>query len=378
MVIVGGNPHNDNDYYQSVSKFTSGTSNVTRNAEQKAFSTGKLNFQVDPSEMGVIRLSKAYFVLDEETGLWKLEYGIPMPIETRLDTTGSMGNNVDIALEALPRQYNLCSSVLPEFALQLATGIFGDCDDRFVLCRPKFAHSAERLVERLTLMVPEKQGWGNGGEDPHYGLFGAAYLTDARIDKYGLKGYDFTVSDEPARSDFRKDQLIRIFGPDVFEKVAENGFKIDKNDIPSTQEVVQDLLKRAHAFFIQINYDSNTTVFWKCMFGSDRVVSLHDIKYLPHLQALIVGLTEGNLTMSTASDFLTENGASQPTAERIVRSVAHIPMGAQAILRAKLDKPLPKKGDLFNEKTDIWPVELTDIPPKKKAPTKKKDKIEWL
>lgn len=373
---MGGPVFTDHDYDQSINKHTSGSSFVTKKAEEKAFSTGKLDPQVDPAEYGVIRYSKPRYTTDEETGLFRLEVGIPMPIETRLDTTGSMGNNVDRALKVLPKQYSLCSSVLPDLVLQLATGIFGDCEDNFVLCRPKFAYSAERLVERLTLMAPEGGGHGNGGEDPHYGLFGAAYLTDAKINKYGLKGYDFTISDEPARDSFRQNQLIRIFGPDVFAKVAENGFNIDENDLPSTKEVVRDLLKRSHAFFLQIDKDSRTTMFWKNVFGEDRVISLLDIDYLPHIQALIVGLTEGFLTMNNAADFLKKNGVGN-MAEEIVRSVAHIPIGAQAILRTNIDRPFPQKGDLFKEKTDLWPVEPDVIKLKKEVPTMEKN-IKWL
>jgi transcriptional regulator of met regulon len=377
VIIMGGNVFTNHDYGQSVKKHTSGSSFVTRNAEEKAISTGKLDPQVNPAEYGVIRYSKPRYIIDEDTGLWKLEVGIPMPIETRLDTTGSMGNNVDKALKVLPKQYNLCSGVLPDFVLQLATGIFGDCDDKFVLCRPKFAYSAERLVERLTLMVPERNGWGNGGEDPHYGLFGAAYLTDTRINKYGLKGYDFTISDEPARDSFRDNQLVRVFGPEVFAKISENGFKIDKNDLPSTKEVVQDLLNRSHAFFIQIDTNPRTTEFWEHVFGKDHVISLLDIDYLPHIQALIVGLTEGTVSMNNAVNFLAENDIADSTAEEMVRSVSHIPIGAQAILKAKINRPLPQKGDLFKEKTDLWPVESKEIKPKEQAPTTE-EKIEWL
>ena len=377
MIDMGGNVYTDDDYSRAVSKHTTDSRNITKRAEQRAISTGTLDPQVDPAMNGVIRNSKPRYIHNEKLNLWELEVGIPIPIETRLDTTGSMGDNVDKALTALPQLYKMCSSVVPGLQLQLATGIFGDVQDKFVLCRPKFADSADRLVERLTLMVPERMGGGNGGEDPHYGIFGAAYLTDARINKYGLMGYDFTISDEPARYELIDDQLIRIFGGEVFSKVAENGFKISKTDLPSTKEVIQDLLKRAHAFFIQIDNDTRTTRFWVDVFGKERVVSLSDISYLPHIQAVIVGLTEGFLTLNTAVDFLVNNGASN-MAEKIVRSVAHIPIGAQAVLRSKMDRSIPKKGDLFREKTDLWPIEDIDIESQQKLPAAKEANINWL
>jgi len=227
------------------------SSHVTKKAEQEAYATGKLNPLVDPAEYGVIRRSLPRFDKAKGSGFWELTVGLPIPIETRVDTTGSMGGNVDVALRVLPDMYELCSYVLPGFDIQIATGIFGDISDNFVLCRPQFEMTAENLVNQLTLMVPERKG-GDTPEDPHYGLFGAAYLTSARINGYGLMGYDFTISDAPARDSLSESQLVRIFGPDIFDKIIENGFQLDKNDLPSTKDVVKDLQKRAHAFFLQV------------------------------------------------------------------------------------------------------------------------------
>jgi len=271
-----------------------------------------------------------------------------------------MGNNVDVALKALPDAYKLCSLVLPGCDVQMATGIFGDVCDDFVLCRPQFEMTAEKLVEQLTLMVPCRDG-GDTPEDPHYGLFGAAYLTNARINAYGLMGYDFTVSDAPARDILDVNQIVRIFGSTVFEKVIENGFQLNKNDLPSTKEVVRDLQKRAHAFFLQVGDSSHTSQFWGDIFGENQVVILPDTKLLPQVQAVIIGLTEGTLGLRDAKTFLVDNGVSQTDAGRIMRSVSNIPIGAQAALRAKITKALPKKGDLFKEKTDLWPVDPYEV-----------------
>ncbi|MFA4846487.1 MAG: hypothetical protein WC654_08115, partial [Patescibacteria group bacterium] len=221
---------------------------VTRRAEQESMRTGELNPLVDPKGFGVIRRSLPRLEKQND-GLWRLTVGTPVPIETRVDTTGSMGGNVDVAFRVLPRMYELCCEVLPGYDLQIATGIFGDVCDRFVLCRPQFEMTAEKIVEQLTLMVPERLG-GDTPEDPQYGLFGAAYLTAAHINRLGLMGYDFTVSDAPGRDRLDERQLKRIFGDDVFEKVTENGHRITARDLPSTKEVVQDLLGRAHSFLV--------------------------------------------------------------------------------------------------------------------------------
>lgn len=333
---------------------------ATARAEQKARETGKLNPLVDPAEYGVIRRSLPRFEQSDD-GLYMLTVGVPMPLESRVDTTGSMGHNVDVAIKVLPNVYDLCAQMLPDYDLQIATGIFGDIVDNFVLCRPQFEMTAEKIVEQLSLMVPERDG-GDTPEDPHYGLFGAAYLTDARINGYGIKGYDFTISDAPARERLSEKQLVRIFGKEVFDKIAENGHQIDKNDLPTTKEVVKDLLKRAHAFFLQVGDYTETSHFWTEVFGKDRLVILPDTELIPHVQAVIIGLTEGTLGLDGVIDFLTKNNVNEVTAKRILRSVSNIPIGAQVVLRSKLEKPLPKKGDFFASKTDLWPVDDASKP----------------
>lgn len=342
------------DYQQTTSRFVPSSGSATSRGEEEVRNTGKLNPLVDPSENGVIRRSLPRF-RQVPSGAYQLTVGTPMPIETRLDTTGSMGRNVEIALKVLPNTYELCSKMLPGYDLQIATGIFGDCEDDFVLCRPQFEMSASKIVNQLTLMYPEGRGGGNGGEDPHYGLFAGAYLTSAYINKICLRGYDFTISDEPARYQLSEKQLRRIFGAEVFKITAENGFDIDPKNLPSTEEVVADLLKRAHAFFIEINTGRryNTHGFWTEIFGPERVITIQHIDYLPHIQAVTIGLTEGTLALGETVDFLMDNKISRGHAEDIAESVMNIPIGAQLALRK--DIIIPQKGDLFRTKTDVFP-----------------------
>ena len=227
---------------------------------------------------------------------------------------------------------------------------------------------AEKIVKQLTLMVPERAG-GDSAEDPHYGLFGAAYLVAAYINRIGLKGYDFTISDEVAQDEFDGDQLVRIFGKEVFDKVAQNGHQINRHDLPSNKEVVNDLLKRAHAFFLQVGSHSHTTHFWSEIFGANRVIVLPRTEVTPHVQAAIIGLTEGTLDLQSTRKFLTDSGLSSSEAGTVIRSVANIPIGAQAALPNFSKRP--KKGDLFKEKTDLWPIDAEEA---KKVSTKKPKK----
>lgn len=354
---------------------------VTERAEQKARETGKLHPLVDPKglpQYGPVRLSKPRFE-EQPSGLWLMTIGTPIPMETRVDTTGSMGGNVDIAMEVLPKAFELVTQMLPGYDLQVATGIFGDAyADRFVLCRPQFEMEAHKIVEQLTLMVPERNG-GDGTEDPDYGLFAGAYLVNAYISRIGLKGYDFTVSDADGRGLVEASKLLRVFGEDVFERMAEIGHQIDRRHLPTTKEIVKALLMRAHAFFLQVGDHPVTRRFWTDVFGADRVVVLPDTRFLPHVQAVIVGLTEGTLGLNDVVDFLTRNDMSASDAKRVAKSVANIPIGAQAALPNYGRRP--KAGDLFRTKEDLWPLsaeELAKLDIKPATSEPEEGKVDWL
>jgi hypothetical protein len=356
---------------------------VTRRAEQRIRETGKLNELVDPAGYGVIRQSLARFEL-LPSGQYALTVGTPIPLEARSDTTGSMGHLVDVVMKVLPSTHALTSQVLPGYDPQYSLGIFGDVEDRFPLQRPQFEMLAEKIVESLTLMGPERGG-GDFPEDPHYGIFGAAYLTDAYINRIGLKGYDFTISDAPARDRLSERELRRIFGKDVFEKVAANGFQMNPKRLPTTKEVVADLQKRAHAFFLQVGggyrdygYGAQeTSSFWTDVFGPAHVVVLPSVELMPHVQAVIIGLTEGTLELQQVGNFLKRNGVSKTDAAKITRSVANIPIGAQANL-PNFDRR-PKKGDVFATKTDVWPLDPKDVIPMEETLTgDSSDGPDWL
>ena len=342
---------------------TSGDSRrpVTETGERQARETGKLNPLVDPAGFGVIRRSLPRFE-QRPDGLWVLTVGTPMPIETRVDTTGSMHRNVDVAFRVLPKAFEFYNKVLPGYDLQVATGIFGDVySDRFPLCRPQFEMEAGKIVEQMTLMVPE--GMGNDEpEDPQYGLFGGAYLTAAYINQIGLKGYDFTISDATAHEGFERDLLISVFGKEVFNKVADNGHQIDQKNLPNNAEVVAYLLKRAHAFFLQVGNDPSVTSFWEGVFGANRVIVLPSTEFAPHVQAVIIGLTEGTLDLRSAFAFLEETKISSHDRNEIMDSIVKdnkIPIGAQASLPNYAKRP--KKGDFFARKTDVWPISPDEV-----------------
>jgi hypothetical protein len=139
--------------------FSKGTS--TYAGEQRHKQGLGLHELVDPKGYGVIRRSLSWFE-PLENG-FELLRGIAILEETRLDTTGSMGKNVDVAMEVLPKTYELLATgskaVLSRYDVQMITSIFGDVSDDYVLCRSQ-AEMDERIAEQMTYMGPETIAWG--------------------------------------------------------------------------------------------------------------------------------------------------------------------------------------------------------------------------
>lgn len=350
--------------YRSTMNDAHAAGSSTFRGEENVRSGKGLDPLVDPAGNGLIRRSLSR--RDRlPSGLWEMTMGTPMLVETLFDTTGSMGDNVKFALEALPDSYALLKSsdqaVLGRYDLQMVTATFNDERDQYILNR-SHAEMGDKIAEQMTMLFPERRGGANDKEDPQYGLFGAAYLTAAQTNDYGLRTYHFAVSDEPLGVQITDRNLRRVYGESVYEKVTENGVAMDANSIPSVAQTVRYLLGRAHAFFLHVqdgysrDQSRRDEVYeqWSALYGKDRVVALSNVKLLPQVQAAICGLTEGVLTLQGLPDFLRRNKVPDGEVAQIARSVANIPIGAQAAL-PNFNR-VPKAGDLFTSKTELWPA----------------------
>lgn len=348
--------------YTAVVDRASRDRSATHRAEEKVMETRTLNPLVDPgaNNWGKSRRSLIRFN-DMPDGRFEVAVGLSVPVEIMLDTTGSMGNNVDIALKGIPdTRDNLQDVMRPGCEAHVATGVFNDIQDCFpdrspgiVLTRSQF-EMTEKMAEQMMHHIPMRRGGGNGKEDSQFALFAAAYLSSFYINRIGLKSYHFTVTDEAADSHINKQQLIRIFGEDVFDATAANGYVLDPKNLPSTKEVAQALLTRSHAFCLLVKNYETAESFWKKTLGEERVIVLPSTELVPHIISIIVGLTEGTLDLPSVVEYLVSRGVSNTNASSIARSVRNIPIGAQTVL--KNFNNIPVKGDIFNTKEDLWPV----------------------
>lgn len=355
-----------------------GAGRATFEGEERARQGKALDPLVDPSKYTDQNKRGSNTLLVPEGDEFVAPFGVAMPVQTDTDTTGSMGNNVDIVFQVLPKVQNLLiqgeNAVLKRYHTQIATGIVQDRVDRYPYLRTMFEPDNE--VERqMGLLVPNRAG-GDATEDYQLGLFMAAYLTKLSINDYGLKGYYCVVGDERGRDKLDARVLEQVFGSDVLERAF--GSKSAKA-LPSTSEVASELVKNWHAFYLQVNNNSYATEWWAELFGKDHVVKLPRTEDLAEVQAVIIGLTEGVLDLQSAVDFLGGSKSDRGKSARIIEAVSGIPIGLQASY-PNFNK-IPLAGARFKNRDDIWPIG-TSVPKKgktrpssegKKSDTKGKD-----
>ena len=346
------------------------TSSVTREAEQRSRNTGKLDPAVDPAIM-VIRRSLPRFE-EMPDGRFEMTVGCPMDVESSCDTTGSMGDNVQTMIEVLPETYGIISEVLPGYDPQLALGIFGDKVDRFIINRPQFEMTAEKIVDYVTKLVPESNG-GDGPEDPQYAIFGAAYLTDTYTNRLGLKGYHFLITDAPMHNERLDPNLIeRVYGENVWKELADNGHAdITRKTLPDYDDMFKALHARAHAFMISLKGAED---YFERYYDDHHRICISDTRCLPAIEAAIIGITEGTLQPMEVKKFLKDHQVSERNAGQALPGLNRVMFAAQRKLQQAAGIVIPVKGDIFATKTDLQPVakvgETVEAPKPKKEPKK--------
>lgn len=328
---------------------------VTAKARQKVRETGRLDSAVDPA---IDTIRKSLIRFDPAEGKkWRVSVGCPMDIESSLDSTGSMGDNVDKAIAVLPDTYQLASEMLPGFDVQIACGIFGDVEDKYVLNRPQFEMTAEKIVDYLTKMHPEGDG-GDSPEDPQYAMFASAYYTAAYTNRIGLKGYFFLITDAKMHARISEDTLARIFGDDFLEKLHKNGYKGD--EIPDMTDVAERLKETKHAFVLLVEGDSRGRDYWSEWFGKGHVVRIPNTSRLPEIEAAIIGLTEGTLEPFDLGNWLKDHQVSDSYRDYCLFDLREIPYGVQRRLEKASKYKIPRLGDIFEKKTDLQPCSYAE------------------
>ena len=103
------------------------------------------------------------------------------------------------------------------------------------------------------------------------------------------------------------------------------------------------------------------------------MIDIRSTRQLPAVISAIIGLTEGTIDVASLKQHLGDE------ADRtLISQLGNIDIGAQAKLRHALPHPVPKAGDVFLEKTDIWPSQAVEITAEDGVPADGDNNIEYL
>lgn len=329
--------------YAAAARVASTRGSATYEGEQRTQKGLGLDPLVDPKTHGCKRQAFNLLV-PQPDGSFKLPVGVAMPVKSAFDTTGSMGHNVDIAFQVLPKVQSLLvqsvDAVLSRYHVQIATALIQDVVDRYAHEHTEFEPDNE--VERqMSLLSPDRSG-GDSTEDYQLDLWYTARRIETSIVRYGLKGYYFVIGDECGRNTLDSSTIKKIYG-------------VDEPQSASVEEVAQEALRSWHAFFLQVgSHRSHAISYWSRAFGPERVVMLPRTEDIAEVEAVVIGLTEGVIDPQTAADLLASAKVGKENARQIVRAVSHIPLRAQADL-PNFNR-VPKPGDVFESREAVWPM----------------------
>lgn len=307
-------------------------------------------------------MRRAEIHLEPHRQQWGVAVGCPLDIEICYDSTASMGEYPSNMWNFDRYYLNGWSqkTIWPGYAPLFCLDSFGDCGDQIVLRRTQFTNSARELRFYADKIMPKQRGGlDNAGEDPQYAMFARAYLTDTYANRIGLKGYHFIVTDEPCHNQLRRQEIMRIFGDDIFE----NELREMRDHIPSMKEMVRELKRKTHQFVLVLRSYRypDTLEQWRRLCGGQSVIVIDDLTDVNSVIVAIIGLTEGTLDVAGLRGSL--NGLLWGVKGKIdlAKQLTKIDIGAQARLRHMLPRPMPKAGDIFARKDDLWPIRPEEI-----------------
>ena len=94
-----------------------------------------------------------------------------------------------------------------------------------------------------------------------------------------------------------------------------------------------------------------TASFWRDLCGDESVIEINSTKQLPEVISGIIGLTEGTVDVTGIEQHVGRSNS------HLISQLSNIDIGAQARLRHAMEHPVPKAGDIFMEKGEIWPIQ---------------------
>lgn len=217
------------------------------------------------------------------------------PIAIGVDVTGSMGYLSEEIIknglnELMKKLY--ASQVIPDPQLMFAA--CGDYCDDAPLQITQF-ESDIRIAEQLLELWLEGHGCGNGGED--YQLLWYFLATHTDIDcfkKRNIKGFAFTIGDEPVHNQ-------------IYDYTFKSVFNEDKETIP-TSKVIEMCEEKYNLFHIAIDKGYNVS---NVIPGKTILITKNEVSYIPEIIITVICKIKGLKTDDILGDL-------DPTVTKII------------------------------------------------------------
>ena len=290
-----GNSRYNDTAYRSWSTATTKTADGRAKDMREVFTQSVIHESLDPRKI-VVRES-----VDSEAN------PNSRPIIIGLDVTGSMGY---LANEMASTQMgDLMRDLIEKKTIEdphlMFMGI-GDVDyDRAPLQASQFEADLA-IAEQLKLLYVESGGGGNMQESYTLPWYFAAFKTKVDCyDKRKVKGYLFTIGDEPCPTKLTSQQIAKVFG-DASEKswttkdlydVARGRWEIFHIIVKEGSYCRGDRLREVYNSFNQ--------------YLGNRTIILTDHKKLSEVIRAVIAVNEG----ASVSDVIAESGANKAVIE---------------------------------------------------------------
>lgn len=216
-----------------------------------------------------------------------VEHPNSLAVYFSLDETGSMDT---IPIYLVKNKLGKLMNTIIAHGVPDPQILFGGIGDHYSDHSPlqvgQFESGNDELDKWLTAIELEGNGGGNGGES-----YGLAYLVAARhtsidcFEKRGIKGFLFTVGDEPPHMVFEADKLKKILG-----YTEASDLKIE--------DLLEEARRMYHVFHIHVNESrrvepgSTLETRWKKLLGENFLI-MDDKDSIAELVATTIALVNG-------------------------------------------------------------------------------------
>lgn len=374
---------NPNTFKETASKAASrSASNFAQEGTRVVELTGKLHEYVDPKVKPRISHNS---LVQREDGLYVMTEGPTFSAVSFQDATRSFEQHFKKTFLGIGRFHSLLDWLKKEFNVQLSTGIVQDRLDQLVIkkkgnqdnqgqslartmwqpeqetvitipnvtVQQSMYESTTAIADQMLLLQPANHGH-DWVED--YQLMLIQLLMRNQwdsLDFYGRKPYGFLTADEIGRD--------WIESKDV---EANLGFTIQGNI--ETIKIGQALVQKMHFFYLSVSNDPDTERWWTRMIGAGRYVKLPKTELGAETQAALIYVSENSgANRSEVVDMLRESTkqSDNPVSLEDARLVFDAIVRAGVAFGAQPKVKMPKKGDVFKDVRDPWPIDEQDPRP---------------